>query len=135
MGLTPITIDGQKYVDGGVRHSLPISEAIAMGATDLDVIICSAPMPTGAFNDVDVVTLGLRCFNYMTAQMMTSDLKMAYMYNDMVLAGLAPGKKVVNIKVIQPTQDLPNSDLTFDNATMRTLLEMGYEAAKSQYKP
>lgn len=134
MGLCPITIDGYKYVDGGVRHSLPIKEAIQMGATDLDVIICGPRMPTTNFDDVDAVTMGLRCFDYMTDQMIISDLKMAFMYNKLVSAGLAPDKKLLNIKIIQPKADLPNSTLTFDNATMRNLLEQGYLEAKSQYQ-
>lgn len=135
MGLCPITIDGYKYTDGGVRHSLPIKEAIQMGATDLDVIICGPRMPTTGFHDVDAVTWGLRCFDYMTDQMIISDLKMAFMYNKLVSAGLAPDKKLINIRVMQPAQDLPNSSLSFDNATMRALMEQGRREAKEQYKP
>lgn len=134
MGLCPITIDGYKYTDGGVRHSLPIKEAIKLGVTDMDVVICGPRMPTGGFDDDNVVTFGLRCFDYMTDQMVISDLKMAYMYNKLVSVGLAPDKKFINIKVLQPKADLPNSSLSFTNSQMRQLLVQGYQEAQEQYK-
>jgi predicted acylesterase/phospholipase RssA len=135
MGLIPIVINGIKYTDGGVRHSTPINEAIAMGATDLDIVLCGPKMPSSSFNDVDVVTYGLRCFDYMTDQMVQSDIKMMFMYNKLVSAGLQPDKKFLNVKIIRPSSDLPNSSLSFDNATMRLLLQQGYDQCKLQYKP
>jgi predicted acylesterase/phospholipase RssA len=134
MGLCPIVINGVKYTDGGVRHSTPITEAIQLGATDLDILICGPKMPTGKFDDVDVVTYGLRCFDYMTDQMTISDVKMLFMYNKLVAAGLAPDKKHMNVKIVQPPADLSNSSLSFDNATMRNLLTQGYNDAKLLYK-
>lgn len=134
MGLVPPVIDGYKYTDGGVRHSVPIKEAIQLGATDLDVIICGPKMPTTPFDDMNTVTFGLRCFDYMTDQMVISDMKMAFMYNKLVSAGLAPDKKLLNIKVLQPQADLPNSSLSFDTDTMRSLMEQGYNDAKVLYK-
>ena len=134
MGLCPIVINGIKYADGGVGHAVAISEAVNLGATDLDIILCGTKMPTTSFNDVDAITYGLRCFDYMTDQMILSDVKMAFMYNKLVSAGLAPDKKLLNIKIIQPQIDLGNSSLSFDNATMRRLLAQGYADAKVLYK-
>lgn len=34
----PVTIDGNLYIDGGIRMNTPISAAIAAGATEVDVI-------------------------------------------------------------------------------------------------
>lgn len=133
-GLCPVTIDGYKYVDGGARHSLPLNEAIQLGATDLDVIICGPKMPKNPFDDVNALTLGIRSFDYATSQMVESDLKITYLYNKLVSAGLAPDKRVLSIKVIRPRTDLAGSTLTFDNPTMRAHLAQGYEDAKNQYK-
>jgi hypothetical protein len=56
------------------------------------------------------------------------------MYNKLVSAGLAPDKKLLNIRIIRPKADLQGSSLSFDNKTMRVLMEQGYQEAKEQYK-
>lgn len=135
MGLCPIVINGDKFTDGGVKHIVPMQEAIDAGATDIDVIICGPPQTTDKFNDVDVVTFGLRCFDFMTDQLVQADLKNAELYNRLVNAGLAPDKKYLNIKVIRPTQNLQINPLNFDNATIKKMIQQGYEEAKQQYQP
>jgi len=135
MGLNPIIIDGQKWTDGGVKHILPIQEAIDFGATDIDIILCGPQQTTDAFNDVDVITFGMRCFDLMTDQNIVADLKIAQLYNQLVSANLAPGKKYLNMKIIQPTQTLQTSSLNFDHAAIQQMLDQGYNEAKQQYQP
>lgn len=133
MGLRPIIIDNQKWTDGGVKHIVPLQEAIDFGATDIDVIICAPPKTTAVFNDVDAVTFGMRCFDFMTDQMVQSDLKIADLYNQLVDARINTEKKHINIKVIRPTANLELSPLSFDNTSIKKLIEQGYSEAKQQY--
>ena len=134
MGLCPIVIDGEKYTDGGVKHITPLQEAIDFGATDIDIIICSPVQTTASFNDVDTIAFGMRCFDLMTDQMQASDLKVFELYNQLAAAGLAPGKRYINYKIIRPTQDLQLNPLSFDTATIKSLILQGYSEAKEQYK-
>lgn len=134
MGLKPIVIDGYKYTDGGVLHVTPIKEAIKFDASDLDIIICGPTKTTATFDDVDVVTYGLRCLAIMQDQMQASDLKMLELYNKLFAAGLVADKKFINYKIIRPVSDLPGSSLTFDQSVIAPLLAKGYADAKVQYK-
>lgn len=133
MGLCPIVINGTKFTDGGVLHSVNITSAIQMGATDIDVVLCSPKDPTKPFSDVDTITYGMRCLDYMMGQLMNNDLQMAFMYNKLVKAGVQPDKRFVNIKVIQPSADLGNSTLTFSTTISRQLLIQGYNDAPKLY--
>jgi NTE family protein len=134
MGLCPIVIDGEKYSDGGLKHIIPIQEAIDFGATDIDVIACGPPSTTSSFDDVDTITYGLRCLSIMCDQLMASDLKIPELYNQIIDAGGAPNKKHLNIKVIRPMADLPYDELSFDNASIKAMMAQGYQDAKQQYK-
>lgn len=135
MGLNPIMIDGEKYIDGGIKHVLPIKEAIDLGATDIDVIICAPIKTTAHFDDVDALTLGLRCLDFVSDQNIEADLKLAELYNQLVNLGAAPDKKYLKINVIRPTADLGVSSLTFTNADVKKMMEQGYLQANEQYKP
>ncbi|HVL34013.1 MAG TPA: patatin-like phospholipase family protein [Actinomycetota bacterium] len=39
----PVLVDGELYVDGGVVNNVPISRAVALGATTVYVLTCGAP--------------------------------------------------------------------------------------------
>jgi NTE family protein len=43
----PVSIDGERFIDGGVVNNVPISRAIAAGATKIYVLLCgqSRPVP------------------------------------------------------------------------------------------
>lgn len=36
----PVSIDGEDYMDGGVRMNVPVEIAVAEGATEIDVVVC-----------------------------------------------------------------------------------------------
>jgi NTE family protein len=134
-GLKPIKIDNQLWTDGGVKHITPLKSAIDFGATDIDVIMCSPESTTSKYDDSSkTITLGLRTVDLMTDQINTDDLKIADMYNKLVLLGACPDKRAVNIKVIRPTEDLVSDSLNFDNANILRMISLGYDAACAQYK-
>jgi NTE family protein len=134
MGLCPIVINGDKYTDGGLKHIIPMQEAIDSGATDIDVIVCGPAKTTSKFNDVDVVTFGMRGFDLMCDQLTQADLKVSQLYNIIANAGLDPTRKYLNIKVIRPSEDLQLNSLSFDNPTIQKMIQQGYDEAKQQYK-
>jgi NTE family protein len=134
MGLCPTVIDGDKYSDGGLKHIIPMQEAINFGATDLDVIACGPRNTTSAFDDVDTITYGLRCLDLMCDQIELCDMKIPDLYNQIVKAGGATDKKLLNIKMVRPTADLTPSSLDFNHSDIVNMMNQGYEDAKQQYK-
>jgi len=136
MGLDPVSINNKLYTDGGLRHVIPISEAVKFGADDIDVVICqpeedsSIYTPNGSITGID---FGLRCLDIMSDQTIESDVKMAQLYNKLVNAGLAPNKKYLNMKIIRPTNNLNFSALDFDHNNIMQMIDIGYQNAKDQY--
>lgn len=133
MGLKPIEINKEKWTDGGVKHIIPLKEAIDLGATDIDLIACSPKNNTKQYEHSDVINFGLRCFDLMTDQNIDADLKMAELYNRLVSAGLEKNKKYLNIKVIRPYTHLDSSPLDFDPVVITNLINQGYQSAQDQY--
>lgn len=41
----PVLVDGELYVDGGVVNNIPISQAVALGATKIYVLTCGTTRP------------------------------------------------------------------------------------------
>lgn len=133
MGLNPIIINNEKFTDGGVKHILPIQEAIDFGADELDIIICSPPKTTSNFEDKNVITFGMRCFDLMTDQIVEADLKIATLYNKLAQAGAGGDKRFIKINIIRPTQNLDIGSLSFTNEQVQKIMQQGYEEAKQQY--
>lgn len=128
--LTPISIGGEQWTDGGVRNVTPLGEAIRAGATDIDVIITSDPDLPVSYKSAGAHALPgltIRALELMSSQIMRADLKICGYKND-----LAGPYKQVNLRVIMPKIDLDTiqDSLSFEPAGIQKLIEMGYEDAK-----
>lgn len=131
-GLKPIKIGNELYTDGGVKHITPLKEAIAFGATEIDVIICSPEMTTAPFKEnSNALKLALRTIDLMTDEIINADLKTAKLYNKIAALDPSCGKKVVKLNILRPTADLTDDSLDFDNAKILEMMEKGYKDALS----
>lgn len=131
-GLKPIEIDGELYTDGGVKHITPLAEAIALGADEIDVIICCPVMTTTKYdNSSTTLTLALRTIDLMTDEIIAADLKKAQLYNKIALLDPSSDKKFVKINIIRPIQDLTTDSLDFDHDTIMKMMAQGYQDAKN----
>lgn len=129
--LSPITIDGQLWADGGLRSVTPLGLAIGAGATDIDVIMCSDPYAKSNFKAKDaaaIPTLGLRAIEIMSDEIMRADLKICGLYNDLVELKGTTDKRKVNLRILTPPMDLGDS-LDFEQANIQRMEKIGYEAA------
>ena len=127
--LSPILINGNLWVDGGLRSITPLGEAIKAGATDIDVVLTADPdlkSPFDSNGKAAIPSLMVRGLDILTNQIMRSDLKIAGLKND--LAGLY---KKVNIRVFQPNIDLETiqTSLDFDQKKIQKIIELGYSDA------
>jgi predicted patatin/cPLA2 family phospholipase len=129
--LTPISIEGQLWSDGGLRSVTPLGEAIRAGADEVDIIMCSDPYAKDSFSSkgkAAIPSLALRAIDILTDEIMRADLKICGLKNDLVEAG-GPYKKVVIRRVLSPSVKLVDNDLDFSQSTIKRMMKIGYEDA------
>lgn len=126
----PREIEGQEWTDGGVRNVTPIGEAIKLGATEIDVVLCSAvgaPNPWKTPWWPSGIPYIPRLMDIMSTEIVLGDLKEAGLKNR--LAELGEPYKKVKIRLIHPKESLISSSLDFSPKEVRRMREVGYADA------
>lgn len=137
VGFPPVMIDGDPYLDGGIRAITPVKAAIMAAPEDddltLDVIVCH---PLKATMDCDrkrtSVGYALSVIDVMSFEMLHKDLKMAKLYNRLIDAGGATSKRKVTINVIAPLEQLNESSMRFDEQEARYMRAQGTACARAE---
>jgi len=130
--LTPASIGGDLWTDGGLRNVTPLGEAIRAGAEDIDVVLCSDPFAKSPFAVQDaraIPQLLLRSIDIMNGEVSRADLRIAGLKND--LSQLRPEYRKVKIRLFQPTEPLPYDPLDFDPGRIRAMIDAGYAQSAS----
>lgn len=125
--LTPASIGGDLWTDGGLRSVTPLGEAIRAGADDIDVVLCSDPFAKSPFdvhNAHAIPQLLLRSIDIMNDEVSRADLRIAGLKND--LSQLRPEYRKVRIRLFQPKEPLPFDSLDFDPDHVRAMIDAGY---------
>ena len=111
-----------EYADGGLGNIVPVSHAINMGATDIDVIILKTEKRK--INNPPVhnaLELTERVFDFMLNQIHIDDL----------LIGRMEGmQKNVNLNIYQPPESLTSNSLIFDPVKMKEWWSSGLQYAR-----
>lgn len=125
--LQPREIDGDFFVDGGVRDLTPIHLAIEHGADEIDAIICSNPFAVRSGNKkkFNVFEVLMETIDSMMAEVMINDVKMAEMYNKLLEHENIEDKRKVKINLIYPEKPLGGSSLDFDPENIKKMIEIG----------
>jgi NTE family protein len=127
--LLPIEIDGELWSDGGIRNVTPLGAAIELGATEVDVVMCSNPdLPdpwSGAKRSIP--DIAVRVVDLMNAEIMRDDLKVTSLKN--LLAKVGSNFRVVKTRVLKPSGKLVDNSLDFDPAAIARMMELGYKDA------
>lgn len=129
--MTPVEIDGKLWSDGGLRNITPLGQAIKLGATEVDVIICSNPGLSPDWHDSAKNALPdqlYRTLDIMSDQILRSDLQVTGLKNE--LASINPQFRRVKIRVVQPTSRLTEEPLSFDTKKIREMMQRGYGDAE-----
>jgi NTE family protein len=130
--LTPVSIRGDLWTDGGLRSVTPLGEAIRAGANDIDVVLCSDPFAKSPFDVKDaraIPQLLLRSIDVMNDEVSRADLRIAGLKND--LSQLRPEYRRVGIRLFQPREPLPFDPLDFDPKNIRAMIDAGYAQSAS----
>lgn len=124
--LTPVEMAGSLWTDGGVRSNTPIKAAIDLGATSIDVIMCS---PKHVRQDLSsspkTLDIAFRAIDLLTDTVNNYDLDKALLYNKLVKAGGDTSKKLVGLNIIRPAYELTKDPLDFDLKQMKLMAEQG----------
>ena len=113
----PVAIGSERYVDGGVRHTSPIMEAISCGATEIDIVL--AEPQDGASNPWDLkhagnaALVGIRAAEIMANEVFVTDQD--------VLASFG-GK----YRTYAPYAPWDVDPLSFDPTAIRHMIDVGY---------
>ena len=127
--LNPITIANQMWADGGLRNITPLGEAIRLGATEVDVIMCSDPFAASPFDPDDkaaIPGLLIRSLDIQSDQVMRTDLQICGLKND--LAGTDPALRKIKLRLVQPSRWLGET-LDFSPKAIAERMALGYEDA------
>jgi len=125
--LTPASIRGDLWTDGGLRTITPLGEAIRAGADEIDVVLSSDPFASSSIDVRDahaIPQLLLRSIDILNGEVSRSDLRIAGLKND--LAVLRPKYRKLKIRLFQPSAPLPFDPLDFDPANLRKMIDAGY---------
>lgn len=114
--------DGFEYADGGLGDIVPVSKAIAMGATEIDVIILDTERRSIKNPPVrNAMELTIRAFDFMLNQIENDDL----------LIGRMEGvQNNVQLNIYQPPENLTNNSLIFDSGKMKEWWAYGLKYAR-----
>jgi NTE family protein len=132
--LTPIQINGQSWVDGGLRSITPLGEAIRAGADEIDIITCSNPDLIPPFKSKEHAAIPgylERSLDILTNQILRADLKICGLKNMLAQQGSSDHRQI-KLRVLQPSvAELTPNSLEFTQDTINKLAQMGYEDASS----
>lgn len=125
--------DGARWTDGGVRDIAPLGDAIALGATAIDVILTEPPhCGTWDKPKPSAVDVLLRCISIMAKEIVENDVRDVRRVNQLVSARQAGnGKRIVQVRVFRPSSGLGDG-LDFSPGHMVELLDRGYADAKEE---
>lgn len=116
--LNPHEMNCQTYIDGGIKHVVPIQDAIDAGATEVDVVVTEPDLLNyiPAFKNLGDV--GFRVLAIMSNQMTNSDVELAIYKNP-----------DVKINVIRPHKELGGGTLDMSLPTVVDQFNRGYRVA------
>ena len=112
-------IDGEYWTDGGVINIAPLNDALAMGATDIDVILTS-PINAGQFyGTVPIVKQVMRNIDIMTSKILSDDVT----FN-------GQDEKQINIRFFIVDHQLTSNSLDFSPDKIQNMYQEGRKLAE-----
>ena len=117
--------EGQIWADGGIKEFLPISQAINLGATHIDVIVHKPQkfLKEGWMPQEGILGMLLRVIDILTADVGEEDIRTSRLQAEV--------KQNVTLNFYYMTEALmesfPNS-LVFDKNVMKKVLQEGYQS-------
>lgn len=127
--LSPVEIDGDLWIDGGVKCMVPIQGAIAAGATEIDVIL-THPINEGIKliplkRDITGLNIAIRSLDIMSHEILKRDLNICNFYN-------TTDYDRIKIRIFAPEYSLCKNSFDFDPKKINEMIEYGKKVAKTK---
>lgn len=133
--LHPPRVAGPQFLyDGGIRDVSPIRQAIALGADEIDLVLCQSnklspwdPDPNRVWNTAP------RVFDIMFRELVEGDLARTEDINALVEARhpRGVGKRHIKLRVIRPAEPLPGDAAKFEPEQTRAMAAIGRADAEA----
>jgi NTE family protein len=128
----PLSIDGELWVDGGIRHQIPILEAVKEDPDEIDVII-TQPITNWEEYKVDnsklksAIDVSLRGAGIFSDQIYFEDCM-----NVVKLIKDSGKKHNIKVNFFVPSKMPPVDSMDFNEAKIQEIIQMGYEETKAK---
>jgi predicted patatin/cPLA2 family phospholipase len=131
MVFEPMTIDNEVRVDGGIRHQIPIIEALKEDPDEIDVILTS---PLGAFNRTSE-TKNSQLISAPKVAIRTVDILIDQIYEsdcyDVTRVMNGDGRmKKIKVRLFAPSVQPSENSMDFSENIIKQGMAMGYEEVK-----
>lgn len=131
--LPPVKIGDEYWSDGGVKIFTPAKAAIKLGADEIDIVMASPETRDKLFiGKPSIIDILKRSFDFSTDKIMSNDAEYIEMYNRLAAAGLCD-KRIISLITIRPPTNLLKDSFKIDPAETKTLIDIGYETAKTKF--
>jgi predicted acylesterase/phospholipase RssA len=132
--LLPVWLEGSRWTDGGIRTVTPIKAAVDLGATEIDVVLCSASDQSADLPDKpNALWVAERSIDIMGDQIVADDFESTCKTNKMLEAGINlpwwnKQRRTIPMRLIRPRQSLGGS-LDFSPSKLQSMMDKGYTDA------
>jgi len=132
----PVKIGDDIFSDGGLKKQVNLSDAINLGADEIDMLVCNPPAEGSndpkLGNTIDV--LG-RTLSTLSNELMEYNINTCIFYNKLVTAGLSEGKRYIKLNVLRPETSLISDSMDFSHESYKRMFNIGYDLARKNFKP
>jgi NTE family protein len=131
MVFEPMNIDDEVWVDGGIRHQIPIIEALKEDPDEIDVILTS---PLGAINRtsrtennqlISAPKVAIRTVDILIDQIYESDC-----YDVLRVMNGDGRMKKIKVRLFAPAVQPSEDSMDFSERIIKPAIAMGYEEVK-----
>lgn len=121
VGLFPaVEIEGEHWLDGGLRNMIPIMDAIQKGCTEIDVITCN-PLTDPLYQTINakrITQVGLRALSTVVTEVHK---------NDVEVAKLTARLNNITLNIYAPTKHFDSDPFDFSADNNKKISEIGYQ--------
>lgn len=129
VGLFPaVYIEGENWLDGGLRNMIPVMDAIQKGCTEIDVITCN-PLSDPLFKPINpkrITQVGLRALTTVVTEVHKNDIE---------VAKLTAQLNNITLNIYSPSEHFETDSFDFDVKNNQMLAYIGYEETIAKFKP
>ena len=129
--LTPVEIDGEIWIDGGVHNVVPLGSAIDLGADLIDIVITMSLKPSVlSKKDPKALKVAEQAINLQNDEIIRGDLNQLELINQLVSAGKADNKRYIKYRLFKPDSALSDDSFQVDPENIRAQRRIGYKKAE-----